>query len=577
MATKWTGWTNYETGPTMAYNLGYDFKFDGSKIHYKLGFGARVNDNSGWYNNRLAVEFLINGQSVGYNITVKPKTEGDIGKDDYYASTKTSGSSSYSTSAQLPVTGSIDSTTGSVTLKIRYRDTGFGYGESGTYSWGTPNKRIWDTNTGNSLKDFSSIVNDNMVTAPTFTSVTATPSRTGVSIAITGTAGDNGGSVTYSTVVGSLAAVTGTNPQWSNLTPNTTYNYTVTATNGESLTTKYTGSFTTTGNAPSISSASVSGVGRTGATITPSVTYDTNASLKTTTIKYGTSTSYGSTSTSNALTGLTPNTTYYYSVTVTDNFGRTSTAYTGSFKTDCNAPTIADGALKFSTNDPSSITVTFVATGDTNAAVTNYIVYYKKTDATSYSNSGNLGTATSYKITGLSADTNYNIYFTATNVKGTTTSKGSIYSTDLNAVSLSLATPTIAEDTANDGKFKATLKPSASVSPSRTITYTYSCSLSGVSAVTTTSATHTFTNLPEETAITFTVKAVADAVGNNAKDKQAQVSKSITTDSAQARVRMKINGAWVQGKLFIKKDGTWVKAKKVYIKKSGAWVQGKNQ
>lgn len=351
------------------------------------------------------------------------------------------------------------------------------------------------------------------------------------------------------------------------------------------------GSFYTRHTAPSIGSVSVSvgtrsSNGTYSGTISYPVTYD-GTSYSSHSFKYGTSSSNltssatsktTGTSASWSISGLAPNTTYYYQITETDNgsAATTSATKTGSFKTTALKPTI--NAPGFVGNTTSQITISFSATGDTNAPITGYKVYYKKTDASSYSASDSLAASTTqYTITGLSADTNYNIYVAATNVMGTTNSGGSIYSTDLNAVSLSLPTPTLAEDTENDGKFTATLKPSASVSPSRTITYTYSCSLSGVSAVTKTSATHTFTNLPEETAITFTVKAVADALGNNATDKQAQVSKSITTDSAQARVRMKINGAWVQGKLFIKKNGTWVKAKKVYIKKSGAWVQGKNQ
>ena len=568
---KWTDWTWYESGPNMQYRLGYEFKYANGKLQYKLGFGVHPSDNTAWYDNRLAVEFLINGTSVGKNRTVKKRTSGDIGGQWFFVKTNSSGANEHATSETLPITGTIDVPNGSFTLKVNYRDTGFGTGESGTYSWGTPNRTIW------SEKDFTSTVSSSVITVPVISSVATTPTRTGVSMTITGTAGNNASTVTYSTVVGSLAAVAGATPSWTGLTANTTYNYTVTATNDAGLTATKTGSFTTTGNAPSISKTTVSGLGRTEATITPTVSYDTNASHKTTTIKYGTTTSYGLTSTSTKLVDLTPNTTYHYSVTVTDNFGRTSTASTGNFKTTCNAPTIASNALKYSTSDTSSITVTFSATGDTNAAITNYIVYYKKTDATSYSNSGSLGTATSYKITGLSADTNYNIYFTATNAGGTKSSSATICSTKLPNPTITLAAPVFAEDTVNDSKFTATLKPTASVSPSRTLTYKYSCNVSGISAVTTTNATHTFSNLPEETAITFTVQVTADATGTNATDTTASASKTATTDSAQARVRMKVNGAWVQGKLFIKKNGAWVKAKKVYIKKSGSWVQGKNQ
>ncbi len=369
---------------------------------------------------------------------------------------------------------------------------------------------------------------------------------------------------------------------------NISWTLNVTASDGGSA--SDSGTFYTRHNAPSIGTVSVNVGTRSGSTyggtISYPVTYD-GASYSSHSFQYGTSsssltsnaTSTGTgTSASWSISGLAPNTTYYYKITETDNgaAATTSATKTGQFKTTALKPTI--NAPTFVSNTTGQIVVSFSATGDTNAPVTGYQVYYKKTDASSYSTSGSLSASTTqYTITGLTADTNYNIYVAATNAIGTTNSAGSIYSTRLNTPSLTLSAPTLAEDTVNDSKFTATLKPVASVSPSRTLTYKYSCSLSGVSDVTTTSATHTFSNLPEETSMTFTVTVTADATGNNASDTTATKSVSATTDSAQAKVRMKVNGAWVQGKLFIKKNGAWVKAKKVYIKKSGAWVQGKNQ
>lgn len=166
------------------------------------------------------------------------------------------------------------------------------------------------------------------------------------------------------------------------LTPNTTYYYSVTVTdqnNGGAYDTTLTsgartGSFTTTGNNPTISSVTPD-VFRSKAILNYGASYDTNDSFSSLSIRYGTSTSYGSTSTSTTLSGLQPNTTYYYSMTVTSSRGRTSSAYTGSFRTTAYLPTglsiSAANTLPFSTN------LSLSGSGDTNAGITNYTYYYR--------------------------------------------------------------------------------------------------------------------------------------------------------------------------------------------------------
>lgn len=406
-------------------------------------------------------------------------------------------------------------------------------------------------------------------------------------IDLTTSHGSGASSSTYSAGLSGGTQTSNTDPvSLTGLKNNTTYTWVANITNNADLKGSATGTFYLDPVAPSVTLGSVTTARQSNGTYTATIpttfSGDTNRAWSSYTVSGGGTVS--STATGITITGLQPNKSYTINVTPVDknNGGPYTAALTGAavsktFTTPCNKPTIASTVPSYSSSTTNSITVGFSATGDTNAAVTNYIVYYKTTSASSYSNSGNLSTNTTYTIPNLSADTNYNIYVTATNAAGTTTSTTKTYSTKLGNPSLTLSAPTMAEDANNDGKFTATLKPSASISPSRTLTYTYSCNLSGVTAVTTTNATHTFTNLPEETAITFTVKVVADATGTNSADTSATKTTNITTDSAQARVRMKIKGTWVQGKLFIKKNGTWVKAKKVYIKKSGAWVQGKNQ
>lgn len=159
-----------------------------------------------------------------------------------------------------------------------------------------------------------------------------------------------------------------------NLTPNTTYNYKFTVTDSpwSRTSNQVTGSFTTTGNAPSISGVSTD-VYRTQCVLTPSVSYDTNASFNSVTIQYGTTTGYGLTSTSYTLTDLSPKTKYYYSLTVKDNWNRTATA-TGDFTTTAYLP--YNLSITSSTITPFTAAISVSGTGDTNASITNYSYYY---------------------------------------------------------------------------------------------------------------------------------------------------------------------------------------------------------
>lgn len=220
--------------------------------------------------------------------------------------------------------------------------------------------------------------------APSTPSVSVSTSRTGATFSVS-TSYDTkrkhkSTNISYgkSTSYGSST----TSTSLTGLTPNTTYYYSVTVTdqnNGGSHSATLTsgartGSFTTTGNNPTISSVTPD-VFRSKAILNYGASYDTNDSFSSLSIRYGTSTSYGSTSTSTTLSGLQPNTTYYYSMTVTSSRGRTSSAYTGSFKTTAYLPSnlgiSADSTMPFSTH------INVSGSGDTNAGITNYTIYYR--------------------------------------------------------------------------------------------------------------------------------------------------------------------------------------------------------
>lgn len=227
-----------------------------------------------------------------------------------------------------------------------------------------------------------------------------------------------------------------------NLTPNTSYNFYTQVTNNNDG--EATGlspiEFTTTGNAPTINSVAVS-PSRTSAIFNPNVSYDTNASFRSYSIRYGTSTSYGSTSTSTTISGLTPNTTYYYSMTVTDNWGRTSAAKTGSFKTTGNNPTINSHGVK--TYAQTSTEMQYSASYDTNDSLSSYKWEYGT--STSYGSSVT-GTNT---ISGLSANTTYYYKLTVTGIQGRSSTATGSFKTDPATVTISaLGISEITETTA---------------------------------------------------------------------------------------------------------------------------------
>lgn len=215
-----------------------------------------------------------------------------------------------------------------------------------------------------------------------------------------------------------------------NLTPNTSYNFYTQVTNNNDG--EGTGlspiEFTTTGNAPTINSVAVS-PSRTSAIFNPNVSYDTNASFRSYSIRYGTSTSYGSTSTSTTISGLTPNTTYYYSMTVTDNWGRTSIAKTGSFKTTGNNPTINSHGVK--TYAQTSVEMQYSASYDTNDSLSSYKWEYGT--STSY---GSSVTGTNI-INGLNVNTTYYYKLTVTSTQGRNSTTTGSFKTDPATVTIS--------------------------------------------------------------------------------------------------------------------------------------------
>ena len=264
--------------------------------------------------------------------------------------------------------------------------------------------------------------------SPSVSFSTVSRDRTNITASVSASAGTNGGNVSVSTTLNNGSAKTGTSPSWSGLIPNTSYTLKATATNSAGLTATASDTVTTTGNAPAISSVAIS-PSRTTAVLSPNVSYDTNASFSSYLIRYGTSTSYGSTSTSTTISGLTPNITYYYSMTVTDNWGRTSTAKTGNFKTTGNNPTIDSHEVKVYTQ--TSVEMQYSASYDTNDSLSSYKWEYGT--STSYGSSV-IGTNI---INGLNANTTYYYKLTVTSTQGRSSTATGSFKTDPATVTIS--------------------------------------------------------------------------------------------------------------------------------------------
>jgi len=238
--------------------------------------------------------------------------------------------------------------------------------------------------------------------------------------------------------------------------------------------------------------------------------------------------------------------------------------------------------LSFSTIEPSNLSITYqsstnnsitVAVAADGLNINNYTLYYKKTNETNYS-SLNLGTSTIGTITGLDADSNYNIYLSVTNPGGTTTTVNSpvTFSTTLpvpiiNSVEISNLLP-----------FSFTTTIDAVITPSRTLNYSFSLDAGETWTTYQTSNSYDFDGLTEETEYTLKVKVKALHEGTSGEDTETISSNIIVnTPADQAAAYIKIDGQWVKGKTWYKIDGQWVKAKKIYYKKDNAWHVNKNE
>ena len=271
-----------------------------------------------------------------------------------------------------------------------------------------------------------------------------------------------------------------------------------------------------------------------------------------------------------SITNITANSGYQY-----DGLASGSAALSGTIGTGKNV------RLKFSTKKPSALAITRTASTTTSISgsvsatglnISNYTLYYKKASASSYT-SKSLGTTTAWSLTGLDADTNYNIYLSVTNPGGTTTTSSSPVTFSTTLTDPSIATPIVSDLL----PFSCTITATSSITPSRTLNYRISTDNGTTWSAYQVSNVFNLTGLSEETTYNVKVQVKAIHTGTNASDTTAtSATLVVVTPADQAKVRIKKEGQWVKGKMWYKKNGEWIKAKKVYIKKDGEWVIGYN-
>ena len=221
-------------------------------------------------------------------------------------------------------------------------------------------------------------------------------------------------------------------------------------------------------------------------------------------------------------------------------------------------------SLTRNSSTSNSITLTYADEG----VVTSRTVYYRKSGTSNYS-SMNI-TTNPFTITGLDIDTNYDIYFKASNDAASSTTTAQQFST-------LLINPTISNINYSDlTPFTVNITCSATINPSRTLSYQFSKDGGTTWTLAQSSNTYQWTGLSEETTYSMAVKVRASHTGVNASDTYAQSSITITTPADQARVRIKVSGNWIVGKGYYKKNGEWIKIKKIYRKVNGEWKIGKN-
>lgn len=231
---------------------------------------------------------------------------------------------------------------------------------------------------------------------------------------------------------------------------------------------------------------------------------------------------------------------------------------------------MAPYSLSLNTTNISTSSIELKLIASSAVTISNYTVYYKAASAAAYA-SYSFGTSATGTITGLVPDTDYTIYFTATNSTGTTQSETKTYSTNLTM-------PTISDpEVLNLLPYSCTISADGSVDPARTLTYEFSKD-NGNTWYSSSSNIYQWTELEEGTLYQMRARVTAAHTASYSVDTTTTSSLlEVTTPIHQAEIRIKKDSDWTKGKAYFKKDGQWIKVKKIYTKVDGEWKVGLKQ
>ncbi|MFD0673818.1 fibronectin type III domain-containing protein [Cohnella sp. GCM10027633] len=224
---------------------------------------------------------------------------------------------------------------------------------------------------------------------------------------------------------------------------------------------------------------------------------------------------------------LAANTSYSFTVKAKDAAGNASAASTALNVTtnagsDTTAPTAPTG-LSSPSKTTTSVSLSWTASTD-NVGVTGYDVYYGSTLA------GSTTGATTYNVTGLTANTAYSFTVKAKDAAGNASAASSALNVTTSAVSDTTA-PTAPTGLASPSKTDTSVNLSWTASTDNVGVTGYNVYIGGALAGSTTGATtYAATGLTASTAYAFTVKA-KDAAGNLSASSSAL---NVTTNAASS-------------------------------------------
>lgn len=580
----WYGW-----GSNISYSIniggntysGTIPDYDGSStVTLKSGSGISISHDSDGTKS-ISISFSVTDNAG------QTYTPGNCSKSDTFALTKidrapvvgalsissiarTSAAASFSVTEQGASTVSASSIKASLTSgsygSPAATITGTSSGVSGTLSGLAANTKYYVRGEATNTIGTTYTTETNFTTtgnAPTISSITSSPSKNYATLT---------GNVSYDTNAsfssvevqwGTSTSYGNTSNAWripasgSTLAQNTTYYYRARVTDNWNRTSSWkTGSFTTTGDNPSI----------TGVTVTPdlmysnfviNVTYATNASYQDMTLQYGKTTSYGSTATTYGngwavLSPLDSKQTYYYKITVKDNYNRTSSAYTGSFTTLSSVPwdveplvlntteSSVEIGMTYSVGAPDWVTVGSITVSGNGYNTTKNLVF-----------SGDPPAPDTLTFTGLTANKTYTVTGSVTNSTGTTSATSVTFTTP--PVAPSIGSVTIQ----SNGTTGININVTASGGSGDTLQYKFSSDGGTTWTGLQTGSTKSYTGLTAGNTYNICLE-----VRNGDRFVYEYYTITLPTSSSTT----------TKGLIQYRQDGWWTNVKKVYIAKYSKWL-----